>query len=198
MLDLGHLYRDEGKYEQAEQLLTQVLEIQRRVLAPENPDTLRSMSDLGAVYHDESKDDLAEPLLIKALELRRRVLGPANPDTLETMGALAEVELTKQKYADAEPLLREAVGTTEKTSPNAWNRYYFQGLLGASLAGQKKYSDAEPLLVSGYEGLVQRQATVPADNLTLVVPAGQRIVELYESWGKSEKAAEWRQKVQAK
>jgi hypothetical protein len=111
------------------------------------------------------------------------------------MGVLAEVELTEQKYADAEPLLREAVGTAENTRPDAWNRYYFQGLLGASLAGQKKYSDAEPLVVSGYEGMVQRQATVPADNRSRVVQAGQRVVDLYASWGKLEKAAEWRQKV---
>jgi tetratricopeptide (TPR) repeat protein len=198
MNELGLLYRAEGKNVQAEQLFMQVLEIRRRVLAPEHPDTLYTMSDLGAVYHDEGKDELAEPLLIKTLELRRRVLGPSNPDSLNTMGLLAEVELQEQKYADAEPLLREAVGTTEKTSPDAWNRYYFQGLLGASLAGQKRFEEAEPLLVSGREGMVQRKATVPADSLGLVVRAGQRIVELYESWGKLEKAAEWRQKVQAK
>jgi hypothetical protein len=46
--------------------------------------------------------------------------------------------------------------------------------------------------------MLQRQATVPTDNLSRMVQAGQRIVELYESWGKLEKAAEWRQKVQAK
>jgi tetratricopeptide (TPR) repeat protein len=198
MRELGLLYRDEGKYAQAEQILAQALEIQRRVLAPEHPDTLRSMSDLGVVYHHEGKDELAEPLLLKTLELWRRVLGPANPDTLSTMGALAEVELQEHKYADAEPLLREAVDTTEKTSLDAWNRYYFQGLLGASLAGQKRFAEAEPLLVSGREGMVQREATVPADSLTLVVQAGQRIIELYDGWGKLDKAAEWRQKVQAK
>jgi hypothetical protein len=156
------------------------------------------MSDLGAVYHDQGKDALAEPLLIKALELRRRVLGPANPDSLTTMGLLAEVELQEQKCADAEPLLREAVDTTVKTRPDSWNRYYFQGLLGASLAGQKRFAEAEPLLVSSREGMLQRQATVAADNLSRVLQAGQRIVELYESWGKLGKAAEWRQKVQAK
>jgi eukaryotic-like serine/threonine-protein kinase len=198
MNELGLLYRAEGKNAQAEQLLAKVLEFQRRVLAPEHPDTLRSMSDLGAVYHDEGKDDLAEPLLMKALELRRRVLGPANPDTLSTMGELAEVELQKNNYADAEPLLREALGTTEKTSPEAWNRYYFQALLGASLAGQKRFAEAEPFLVSGREGMVQRESKVPADSLGRVAQAGQRIVELYQSWGKLEQAAEWRQKVQPK
>ena len=198
MLELGLLDRAQGKNAQAEQLLTQVLETQRRVLAPEHPDTLRSMTDLGLVYHDEGKDELAEPLLIKTLELRRRILGPANPDTLNTMGTLAEVELQQQKYAAAEPLLREAASATEKTGPDAWSRYYFQGLLGASLAGQNRFAEAEPLLVSGCEGMVQRKATVPADSRALMAQAGQRVVQLYMSWGKAEKAAEWRQKLQTK
>jgi tetratricopeptide (TPR) repeat protein len=194
MHDLGLLYRAEGKTAQAEQVLTQILETRRRVLAPEHPDTLRNMSDLGVVYHDEGKDDLAEPLLVKALEIRRRVVGPENPDTLDTMGALAEVELQEQKFADAEALLREAVGTSEKVSPNAWSLYYFQGLLGASLAGQKRYAEAEPLLVSGREGMVLREATIPADSRSVVAQAGKRLAQLYESWGKPKEAAEWRQK----
>ena len=162
----------------------QILDTRRRALAPEHPDTLRNMSDLGAVYHDEGKDELAEPLLVKALEARRRVLGPENPDTLETMDALAEVELQEQKMVEAEPLLREALGSTEKASPDAWTRYYRQVLLGASLAGQKRLAEAEPLLISGREGMVQRESAIPADRLNLVPQAGQRIVELYKSWGK--------------
>jgi tetratricopeptide (TPR) repeat protein len=196
MHDSGLLYRAEGKYAQAEQLLTQVLETRRRSLGPEHPDTLRSMSDLGTVYHDEGKNEMAGPLLMKALDIQRRVLGP-HPDTWDTLGSLAELQLQEQKYVDAEPLLRDAVGTTEKTTPDTWNRYYFQTLLGASLAGQQRFAEAEPLLVSGREGIVQRAAAIPADRLSLVAQAGQRIVQLYESWGKLEKTAEWRQRLQA-
>ena len=197
-LELELLYRDEGKYAEAEQLLTEVLAIQRRVLAPEHPDTLRSMSDLGAVYHAEGKDELAEPLLVKTLELRRRVLGPANPDTLESTGTLAEVELTEHKYADAEALLREAAGAAEKTRRDGWDRYYFEGLWGASLVGQKRYAQAEPLLLSGREGMLHREAAIPAGSRSLVGQAGQRIVQLYESWGNLEKAAEWRRKLETR
>ncbi len=198
MLELGRLYRDEGKCVQAEELLMQLLEIQRRALAPDHPDTLRSMSDLGIVYHEQGQDELAEPLLMKALELRRRVLGPANPETLDTMGALGEVELREEKFLDAEPLLREAARTAEETRPDAWNRYYFAGLLGASLAGQRKYPDAEPLLVSGYEGMARRESAIPTSKRSALEQAEARIVQLYEGWGKSEKAAEWRRKLQPK
>jgi serine/threonine protein kinase/tetratricopeptide (TPR) repeat protein len=197
---LGGIYRMEGKYPQAEEALNKVLDAQRRVLGEEHPNTLRSLSELGSLYHDEGKNAQAEPLLTKAFESRRRLLGP-NPDTWFTLGLLAEVQLQVQKYADAEQLLREAVGATEKTSPDPWNRSYFQTLLGTSLTGQQRFVEAEPLLLSGREGMVQRAASaasVSASNMRLIASAGQRIVELYESWGKPEKAAEWRQKLQAK
>jgi eukaryotic-like serine/threonine-protein kinase len=70
-------------------------------------------------------------------------------------------------------------------------------LLGASLAGQKKYAEAEPLLVSGYEGMRQRADTVPVYNRSQLEQAGKWIVQLYQDWGQPEKAAEWRAKLSA-
>ena len=64
-----------------------------------------------------------------------------------------------------------------------------------SLAGQQRYDEAEPLLVSGYEGMKQRQHTVGALNWPQVREAGKRLVRFYDSWSKPEKAAEWRKSI---
>ena len=61
-------------------------------------------------------------------------------------------------------------------------------LLGRSLLGQKRYAEAEPPLVSGYEGL-KRSATTPAVELR-VKQAFKALAQLYEAAGWSEKAAE--------
>ena len=68
-------------------------------------------------------------------------------------------------------------------------------MLGGSLLGQKKYALAEPLLISGYEGLKAREATIAAAGKPRLPEAGQRLVKLYDAWGKPEKAAEWRNKL---
>jgi hypothetical protein len=81
--------------------------------------------------------------------------------------------------------------------PEAWHQYNCRSLLGASVAGQKNFSEAEPLLVSGYEGMRQRQATIPSGDRSALDEAGQGIVKLYQNWGKPEKAAEWQQRLQA-
>jgi hypothetical protein len=37
-------------------------------------------------------------------------------------------------------------------------------MLGAALAGLGKSSEAEPLLISGYQGMLERQNSIPAGN----------------------------------
>jgi len=66
------------------------------------------------------------------------------------------------------------------------------------MAAQAKYAQAEPLAVSGYQGLIQREATIPFEDRRRLAHAGERIVQLYESWGKPEKVAEWREKLRTK
>ena len=56
----------------------------------------------------------------------------------------------------------------EKTSPENWRRYYTQALLGATLAAQGKDSEAGPLLRLGYDGMVQRQNSMPYEDRAVV------------------------------
>jgi len=72
-------------------------------------------------------------------------------------------------------------------------------LLGASLSGQGKYADAEPLLLQGYDGLVQQQASMPPylNAPRRITESLERLVQLYDAWGKPTQAAEWKQKLAA-
>jgi len=70
-------------------------------------------------------------------------------------------------------------------------------MLGGSLLGQKKYAEAEPMLLSGGEGLQQRRDKIPADGKHNLKDALQRLVQLYEETGRPEKAAEWKEKLEA-
>jgi hypothetical protein len=74
-----------------------------------------------------------------------------------------------------------------------WDLYDRQSLLGASFMGQGKCAEAEPLLLSGYEGLQKQSSAISVDaNLP---EAGQRLVQLYTAWGKPDQAGEWRRKL---
>ena len=192
---LAELYGDQGKYAQAEALAAIVLEARRRVEGEEHPDTIDSRGTLAEMYRRQRKYTQAEALFIKVLESRRRLVGQDHPDTLSALASLGRVRLAERKYTDAEATLRNAVGEYERAAPNIWNRYDCQSLLGSSLAGQKKYAEAESLLLSGYEGMARLQATIPVYYRVNLVRSAESIVGLYKSWGRSEKAAEWQAKV---
>jgi hypothetical protein len=49
--------------------LTRVLELRRRVLGEEHPDTLLSMNNLALLYVYERKYGTAEPIYLKVLEI---------------------------------------------------------------------------------------------------------------------------------
>jgi hypothetical protein len=129
------------------------------------------------------------------LDGRRRALGDVHPDTLVAQAKLGLAELSQRKYGAAETTLRDALEAYERAAPDNWNRYNCESLLGASLAGQKKYAEAESLVLSGYDGMKQRESTIPAPERADLADAGGRIVALYQGWGKPDKAAEWQQKL---
>ena len=89
MTNLAGVLRGQGKFDEARKLHEQTLEIRRRILGPEHPDTLWSMNNLAIVLGEQGKHDEARKLLEQTLEIRRRILGPEHPDTLESMHNLA-------------------------------------------------------------------------------------------------------------
>ena len=105
--------------------------------------------------------------------------------------------LKQQKYAEAEPLLRECLTIREQNEPDDWTTFNTKSMLGGSLLGQKKYAEAEPLLLAGYEGMKQREEKIPPQGKVRLTEAIERLVQLYEATGKTDKAAEWRKKLPA-
>jgi tetratricopeptide (TPR) repeat protein/predicted Ser/Thr protein kinase len=160
---LGASYRAQGRFAEARSLITQATQTLVRVLGAEHPLTLQAMWHLGELDRRERRFVEAETLFNKVLEARRRVLGPYNPYTAQVLTSLGQLKLEQRAYANAEKLLREAVQAREKESPDTWERYWAQSMLGASLAGLGTYDEAKPLMTSGYQGMLERQSSIPAE-----------------------------------
>src|SRR5262249_46181100 len=85
--------------------------------------------------------------------------------SLELAGLLAQISLgllEQQKWTQAEPLRRECLTSRVKKAPDDWLTFSTKSQLGAALLGQKKYAEAQPLLLAGYAGLKQREKAIPA------------------------------------
>ena len=191
MDNLASVYRNEGRYAQAEALYGQTLELERRVLGPEKLLTLESMDGLAFTYYLQGEYAQAEALFSQTLDGLRHSMGPENVQTLDTVSDLALAYQAEGKFALSEALARGAVEVDQRKRPDDWERFRAESLLGASLAGQKKYAEAEPLLLEGYRGMEARKDRIAVPDRSHLDRAREWIVQLYQAWGKPAKAAEW-------
>ncbi len=193
--NLGMMYVTGGKYAQADALLANAPEVARRVSGADHPLTLALTDSLARVRDGQGEYAQAEALFEKVLDARRRQFGEEHVSTLRSAYLLARVRFRQQKYTDAETALRNILAAYQKTQPETWERFRCEGLLGASVAAQKHYADAEPLLLSGYEGMTRRITSIPASGRSAIEETRSALVRLYEDWGKPHEAAEWRTKT---
>jgi len=113
---------------------------------------------------------------------------------MASVADLALAYLSQGKFTESDPLAREAMEFDRKKQPDDWQGFRAETLLGARIAGQKKYAEAEPLLLEGYQGMVARKDKMEIGNWYHLDRAREWIVQLYQAWGKPEKAAEWKKK----
>jgi hypothetical protein len=73
-----------------EEIGTQVIEIRKRVLGVEHPDTLIVMGNLAVTWEGQGKNEEALTLMSVCAEMRLRVLGADHPATLSTLEWLNE------------------------------------------------------------------------------------------------------------
>jgi tetratricopeptide (TPR) repeat protein len=194
-LNLASLYEKQGEYASAEPLLVQALEGYRQKLGADHPQTLTAQHKLAELYRATGEEARAEPLHTGILEARRRTLGKDDPEVAVALAQLGLNLLRQQKYAEAEPLLRECLKIRTEKLPDDWATFDTRSRLGESLLGQKMYAEAEPLLLAGYEGMKQRADKIPVAGAVRLTEALERLVQLYDAWGKVDQANEWRKKL---
>ena len=138
----------QGKFDEAEPLYREALEVSRETLGSRHPDTLGSINTLGLLLKDKGDFVAAELLHREALEGRRETLGSRHPDTLGSMnnlGLLLQAKGDLEDLVAAAPLLREALEgmreTLDRRHPGTLT-YYTNNLVKNSTLLVKEYEAA--------------------------------------------------------
>jgi tetratricopeptide (TPR) repeat protein/tRNA A-37 threonylcarbamoyl transferase component Bud32 len=207
--NLAEAYKESGQPAKALPLLEETMEKMKAKLGPDHPDTLITQKNL----------HITRALLTAEGRYRDRLteLGPKHIDTLLARRDIAQSYLLTNRLDDAERvllevlhgmndrsgddpivvfttgLLRRCLTLRQKASPNAWQTFNTQSLLGGVLLGQKKYAAAEPLLAKGYEGLKSCEETIPKHGGgELRIPeALDRLIELHTAIDKPDEVKKW-------
>ncbi|WP_165423003.1 FxSxx-COOH system tetratricopeptide repeat protein [Ktedonosporobacter rubrisoli] len=140
-----YLYR-RGHYWEAEPLYKRALEIRRRSLGEEHPDTAMSLNNLALLYWYQGRYEEAEPLYKRVLEICEQQLGEEHPDTATSLNNLAMLYQEQGRYEEAEPLYKRALeiwkqrlGEEYPETATSLNN------LASLYREQGRYEEAEPL-----------------------------------------------------
>jgi tetratricopeptide (TPR) repeat protein len=102
---LVRIYMGQRKYEQAEPLVTQILEVWGQELEPL---TAQSLNDLADICTVQGKYEQAERLRLRALNVWEQIMGPGDGFTEGTRMKLAQFYIEQGKYEQATAIYAQA------------------------------------------------------------------------------------------
>jgi serine/threonine protein kinase len=130
------------------------------------------------------------------LQILRATYPADNGELCDALGEYTWTLLASDQCTNAEAPAREVLPVLEKKHDYV-EKFWVQSMLGESLTKQKRYAEAEPLLLSAYEGANAHKAEIPNgwEGLFLGETIG-RVTDFYKATQQPEKVAEW-EKIQA-
>jgi serine/threonine protein kinase len=209
MQQLARTYLSRDEAGRAEAWVTRALEAARRRLGRRHGLTRVLLADLADTYQLQDRHVEAARLIAELVAEPRRdqQTGRLAGGDLKGLRLLGRNLVREGKYAAAEPPLRKYLALFEKTTAGrpcdyVWPRqlgFRTQVVLGASLLGQKKYAEAEPMLCEGYRRMKRQPEAedavpTPLDRRYLTEALGW-LVQLYEEWDRPDQAACWRKEL---
>jgi len=187
VVTLGTRYRDAGRPGEAVPLLEEAYRA-----SPKHPSIQHVGPILIDAYLKAGEKAKAMQLFPEVLASTRAKYAKGTQALASQLAQLGQSLVEGRADPEAEPLLREALSDREKADPEGWATFHTQFLLGWALLGQRKYTEAEPLLLKGYEGLKARAKAAPPPFRNRVPEALDRLIELYTATSKPDEIQKWR------
>lgn len=190
--NLAYLLAERRKWTEAEAIVQSTVESATRLYGPEHPETARNMMLLAQVLLLQGEAQRAEAFARQSYEARKKRLPEGHRFTSWSEVLLADAlatEGTRDAALEAERLATDALSEYDRQDYTGhWPYVEAQSVQGAALASLGRYAEAEALLIPSLEKLKTMQGL----KSRAVFRAVQRIIYLYEAWGRDDLAAEYR------
>jgi serine/threonine protein kinase/lipopolysaccharide biosynthesis regulator YciM len=199
LASLGNLaltFREAGRPKEALPLFEELHTRTKATFGTKDANTVYYALELAHAYFQAGRPADAEPLLAEYAD-RVDTKVPANQATRAfALNVLGECRIKQGKFVEAEGPLRDSLAFYKEHALNGAPYWDTAGLLGLALAGQKKGSEAEPLLVDSARAYLANAHSLTPRGRERLLLLLQRLVDLYEGWGLSQDAAAWRKELQ--
>jgi serine/threonine-protein kinase len=187
--NLGLVLNAKGDAVAAEPLFRESLRVDRRTFGETSSQYASSMNNLARSIERQGRLVEAQLLLEDAVRIGRTQMSDDNPRQIIFNLNLARVRIMRGDGAGTEEVIRRALSARQHVFPSTdWRIAEAQSLLGASLLAQKRYADAEPLLLAAEKTL----KPIPGHQQRERIDTRARLAALYEQWGRPQLAAAYR------
>lgn len=187
--------RAAGRKEESVAIFEELYFAVSKLHGPDHDDTKMYMHQLALAYRSVERLNQAIALFEVLLKTARNQFGEMHPQTIARLRELADTNNFAKRFSRAEELYRELLDHQIKLGENRVETHVSQLALGSNLAMQKRFEEAEPLMLASFDGL--NVSSAPGKD-SKVVLALQCIVDLYRTWGRTSDASSWQDKLNAR
>jgi serine/threonine protein kinase/tetratricopeptide (TPR) repeat protein len=201
---LGITYKDLGRIEEAIPLLEEAVANGQQL-----PNIRRSKRWLREAYFKGRRVEQYVQVATEELKEARASLPAESSALASLLFSQGREHLAFGEYERAHELLQECLNIRQKIAPELWSTFNAQSLLGAAMVAKSKAvgkdgkdgsdvefqakltADAQLLLVAGYEGMKQRESTIPPTAANCIPEALDRLIRLFMDMNQPDKVNEY-------
>ncbi|MEM7357107.1 MAG: tetratricopeptide repeat protein, partial [Acidobacteriota bacterium] len=189
LYSLATLYSNRGELEQAEPLLRRALAIQVELYGPSHPRVAGVLGSLGWLLYVKGELVEARDFLERVLAIRSSRLDAQHSRVVAAKKSLAAVLLEQGELETARRLLDEVLAVLRRSAAEgSWALADAESLWGVYLTRLARYAEAEPYLIESLVAIRGMRGDRSIDTRI----ATDRVVGLYEAWGRPDRADRYR------
>jgi serine/threonine-protein kinase len=186
--NLGSVQHAQGRFDPAKQNYQHALEISGTLTPDGNADAAYMINALATVHQELGEHELAENRFREALDVLNRYFEADHPNIGIVSANLGMLLFDDGNVTGAEPLLGHALEVMESAIPNHPKLPQVRSTLGRLYAERGSFEAAEPLLAGAYRTLADERGIGDAGTQAAVAA----LTQLYDAWGRSEDAEQYR------
>jgi tetratricopeptide (TPR) repeat protein len=181
-----------GEFAEAEPLFREALERNRAIFGSVHPEVSATLNNLALLFDAVARHTEANLIWGEVFAADLELIGPDHPETAQTLVSWGYSLLRGGDVKTAESKLRRSIEILAMHFPDdRWQTAAPSSILALCLVSQRRFAEAETLLLGAYESLLPR--------FERAHPRVQRVIEravaLYEAWQRPADAAEWRTRL---
>ncbi|NOT09856.1 MAG: serine/threonine protein kinase [Gemmatimonadales bacterium] len=184
-----------GAVDRADSTFREALAMREKLLGPEHPDYAWTMFSYADHLLLVGRNAESAAWCRKVLALRGKTLSDAHPAVSTAMSLLGRALGRMDSLAAGGRWLRESLAVRQANFPKGhWLIASSESILGEHLVLEKRYAEAEQRLLASEQKLLAARG----EEAPVMQDARNRLVRLYEAWGRPAQAEAWRARLRKK